>query len=166
MRILLDEAKLEWDEAWDLTQRTLAYTNHTLLPEALEKWPVALFEVLLPRHLELIYEINRRLLDEVRLRFPGDDGKAGDRHSLCRPFRSHRLQQRSGRAPSLQPRRIDAGDRAEFVGRARVHSRRGLSDRCIFGGTLAGSLHDSFDYSARASVGGCFWTSGLEGTRR
>src|SRR5262245_21121287 len=66
MRILLDEAHLGWDWAWDLTQRTLAYTNHTLLPEALEKWPVAWFEVLLPRHLEIIYEINRRLLDSVR----------------------------------------------------------------------------------------------------
>ncbi len=73
MRILLDEAKLGWDKAWDLTRRTLAYTNHTLLPEALEKWPVAWFERLLPRHLEIIYEINRRLLDEVRARFPGDE---------------------------------------------------------------------------------------------
>lgn len=75
MRILLDEAHLGWDRAWDLTQRTLAYTNHTLLPEALEKWPVAWFEVLLPRHLEIIYEINSRLLDSVRKRFPGDDGR-------------------------------------------------------------------------------------------
>jgi starch phosphorylase len=75
MRILLDEAGLQWEQAWDLTQRTLAYTNHTLLPEALEKWPVAWFEALLPRHLELIYEINRRLLDSVRTRFPGDDGR-------------------------------------------------------------------------------------------
>jgi starch phosphorylase len=75
MRILLDDAHLGWDHAWDLTKRTLAYTNHTLLPEALEKWPVAWFEVLLPRHLEIIYEINRRLIDEVRLRFPGDDGR-------------------------------------------------------------------------------------------
>jgi starch phosphorylase len=73
MRILLDEARLEWDQAWDLTQRTLGYTNHTLLPEALEKWPVAWFEALLPRHLEIIYEINRRFLDCVRARFPGDD---------------------------------------------------------------------------------------------
>src|SRR5437867_8374234 len=75
MRILLDDAQLGWDQAWDITQKTLAYTNHTLLPEALEKWPVAWFEVLLPRHLEIIYEINRRLLDVVRVRFPGDEGR-------------------------------------------------------------------------------------------
>jgi starch phosphorylase len=75
MRILLDEAHLGWEQAWDLTQSTLAYTNHTLLPEALEKWPVAWFEMMLPRHLEIIFEINRRLLDEVRTRFPGDEGR-------------------------------------------------------------------------------------------
>jgi glycogen phosphorylase len=81
MRILLDDAHLGWDQAWDLTKRTLGYTNHTLLPEALEKWPVAWFETLIPRHLELIYEINRRLLDEVRVRFPGDEGRV-ERMSL------------------------------------------------------------------------------------
>jgi len=75
MRILLDEAHLGWDEASELTKRALAYTNHTLLPEALEKWPVAWFEKVLPRHLEIIYEINRRLLDAVRTRFPGDEGR-------------------------------------------------------------------------------------------
>jgi len=75
MRILLDEAHLGWDQAWDLVQRTLAYTNHTLLPEALEKWPLEWFEVLLPRHLEIIFEINRRLLDAVRRRFPADEGR-------------------------------------------------------------------------------------------
>ena len=74
MRILLDEVHLGWDDAWDLTVRTLAYTNHTLLPEALEKWPVELFELVLPRHLEIIYEINRRFLDDVRARYPGDLG--------------------------------------------------------------------------------------------
>ena len=73
MRILLDEAHLGWDQAWDITRRTLAYTNHTLLPEALEKWPVAWFETMLPRQLEIIFEINRRLLDEFRTRFPGDE---------------------------------------------------------------------------------------------
>jgi glycogen phosphorylase len=75
MRILLDEAKLGWDEAWDLTQRTLAYTNHTLLPEALEKWPLPWFEAMLPRQLEIIYEINRRFLDEVRVKYPGDEAR-------------------------------------------------------------------------------------------
>jgi glycogen phosphorylase len=73
MRILLDEAKLGWDEAWDLTRRTLAYTNHTLLPEALEKWPLNWFAALLPRHLEIILEINHRFLEAVRGKFPGDD---------------------------------------------------------------------------------------------
>ncbi|MBV8190967.1 MAG: glycogen/starch/alpha-glucan phosphorylase [Alphaproteobacteria bacterium] len=73
MRILLDEAHLGWEEAWDITQRALAYTNHTLLPEALEKWPLAWFELLLPRHLEIVFEINRRFLDTVRSRFPGDE---------------------------------------------------------------------------------------------
>jgi starch phosphorylase len=72
MRILLDEHRLGWDEAWDLTVRTLAYTNHTLLPEALEKWPVQLLEVLVPRDLEIIYEINRRFLEDVNRRYPGD----------------------------------------------------------------------------------------------
>jgi glycogen phosphorylase len=76
MRILLDEAKLGWDQAWDLTVRTLAYTNHTLLPEALEKWPVELFEALLPRHLEIVHEINRRFLSDVAAKYPGDQGKA------------------------------------------------------------------------------------------
>jgi starch phosphorylase len=75
MRILLDEAHLGWDQAWDLTQKALAFTNHTLLPEALEKWPLKWFEMMLPRHLEIIFEINRRLLDEVRSRFPGEEGR-------------------------------------------------------------------------------------------
>jgi glycogen phosphorylase len=75
MRTLLDEAHLGWDEAWDITRRALAYTNHTLLPEALEKWPLAWFKTVLPRHLEIILEINRRLLDDVRARFPGDEGR-------------------------------------------------------------------------------------------
>ncbi len=73
MRILLDDAHLGWEEAWDLTRRTLAYTNHTLLPEALERWPLHYFSQILPRHLEIIYEINRRLLDDVRRRYPGDE---------------------------------------------------------------------------------------------
>ncbi len=75
MRILLDEAHLGWDQAWELTQRTLAYTNHTLLPEALEKWPLEWFETPFPRLAEIVFEINRRLLDSVRHRFPSDEGR-------------------------------------------------------------------------------------------
>ena len=75
MRILLDDAHLGWDQAWDLTLKTLAYTNHTLLPEALEKWPVDWFQRVAPRLLEIIYEINRRLLDDVRKKYPGDEDK-------------------------------------------------------------------------------------------
>jgi glycogen phosphorylase len=74
MRLLVDEHGLDWDKAWTITQETCAYTNHTLLSEALEKWPLPLFAQLLPRHLEIIFEINRRFLDEVRRRYPGDDG--------------------------------------------------------------------------------------------
>ena len=73
MRLFLDEQGMEWDQAWEITRKTFCYTNHTLLPEALETWPVRLFEKLLPRHLEIIYEINRRFLDEVRVHFLGDD---------------------------------------------------------------------------------------------
>ena len=75
MRILVDQEQLGWDDAWGITQNTLAYTNHTLLPEALEKWPVAWFEELLPRQLEIIYEINRRFLGDVRRLFPADEGR-------------------------------------------------------------------------------------------
>lgn len=75
MRLLIDERGFEWDEAWSITRNTFAYTNHTLLPEALERWPVELFGKLLPRHLELLYEINARFLNEVRIRFIGDDDK-------------------------------------------------------------------------------------------
>jgi starch phosphorylase len=75
MRILVDQVQLGWDQAWETTKNTLAYTNHTLLPEALEKWPVAWFEDMLPRQLEIIYEINRRFLGDVRGRFPGDEDR-------------------------------------------------------------------------------------------
>ena len=75
MRILIDEVGLEWEQAWPITQGSFAYTCHTLLPEALEKWPVSLFERLLPRHLEIIYEINRRFLEVVSVRFPDDAGR-------------------------------------------------------------------------------------------
>jgi starch phosphorylase len=73
MRLLLDEKNLSWEQAWDIVTRTLSYTNHTLLPEALEKWDLQLFGSLLPRHLELIYEINRRFLQQVRLKYPGNE---------------------------------------------------------------------------------------------
>jgi starch phosphorylase len=75
MRLLIDVHELGWDEAWDVVHRSVAYTNHTLLPEALETWPLPLIARLLPRHLEIIYEINRRFLDEVRTKFPGDDAR-------------------------------------------------------------------------------------------
>jgi starch phosphorylase len=74
MRLLVDEQHMEWDEAWAITRRTFGYTNHTLLPEALERWPLPLFGSVLPRHLEIILEINARFLAEVRQRYPGDDG--------------------------------------------------------------------------------------------
>jgi len=91
MRILLDQAGLGWEEAWDVTVRTLAYTNHTLLPEALEKWPVRLFEVLLPRHLDIIYEINRRFLDDIRRRYPGDEDRVA-RMSLIEEGQNRRVR--------------------------------------------------------------------------
>jgi len=72
MRLLVDEHQMAWDQAWDITRRTLSYTNHTLLPEALEKWPLPLFASVLPRHIEIIYEINHRFLDDVARRFPND----------------------------------------------------------------------------------------------
>jgi starch phosphorylase len=75
MRLLVDDHDLGWDDAWDLVRRSFAYTNHTLLPEALETWPLPLMARLLPRHLEIIYEINKRFLDEVRIKFPGDDAR-------------------------------------------------------------------------------------------
>jgi len=76
MRLLVDVHDLGWDQAWEITRRTFAYTNHTLLPEALEKWPVDLFASVLPRHLEIVYEINRRFLDDVGRRYPGDGERA------------------------------------------------------------------------------------------
>ncbi len=75
MRLLVDDHLLGWEEAWAITQRSFGYTNHTLLPEALETWPLTLFASLLPRHLEIVYEINRRFLEEVRRRYPGDEAR-------------------------------------------------------------------------------------------
>ena len=91
MRILVDQVHLGWDEAWHITQNTLAYTNHTLLPEALERWPVAWFEELLPRQLEIIYEINRRFLGDVRGRFPGDKGRV-ERVSVIEDGGEHKVR--------------------------------------------------------------------------
>jgi glycogen phosphorylase len=92
MRILIDEHHLAWDRAWDIARRTFNYTCHTLLPEALERWPVDLFGSMLPRHLEIIFEINRRFLDEVRRRFPGDEARVA-RMSLIEegPLRQIRM---------------------------------------------------------------------------
>ena len=109
MRILLDEAHLGWDQAWDLTQRTLAYTNHTLLPEALEKWPVQWFETMLPRHLEIIYEINRRLLDDVRRALPGRRrprwrASASSRKGAARRFAWPTWPSSARTAPTAWPR--------------------------------------------------------------
>lgn len=78
MRILVDDERMEWNTAWDLTRRVFAYTNHTLLPEALESWDLKLFEKVLPRHLSIVYEINARFLEEVATRFPGDVGRLKD----------------------------------------------------------------------------------------
>ena len=75
MRLFVDEEGLEWEEAWNLTTRTFGYTNHTLMPEALERWSVRLFETILPRHLQIIYEINRRFLREIATRWPGDNDR-------------------------------------------------------------------------------------------
>jgi len=78
MRLLVDEQGLDWEAAWSITTKTFAYTNHTLLPEALEKWSISILGTLLPRHLEIIYEINARFLDEVRIRFPEDPGRVAN----------------------------------------------------------------------------------------
>jgi len=91
MRILIDEYDLAWDTGWDITRAVCAYTNHTLLPEALEKWPVDLFERVLPRHLQIIYEINRRFLDEVSAHWPGDHARL-QRMSLIEEGRQRQVR--------------------------------------------------------------------------
>jgi glycogen phosphorylase len=91
MRLLVDIHKLEWEQAWEITCRTFAYTLHTLLPEALEEWPISIFEQMLPRHLEIIYEINRRFLQDLRLKFPNDPNRAV-RMSLVRETPQKRVR--------------------------------------------------------------------------
>src|SRR5260370_35298085 len=75
MRTFIDEHEIEWDEAWEITQATCGYTNHTLMPEALERWSVEMFERILPRHLQILYEINRRFLQKGSARWPDDHGR-------------------------------------------------------------------------------------------
>src|SRR5262249_29154565 len=75
MRLLVDEEGLDWDEAWETTTRTLSYTNHTVMPEAVERWPLELVADVLPRHLQIVYEINERFLGTVRARFGADDAR-------------------------------------------------------------------------------------------
>jgi len=102
MRLLVDERLLPWDEAWDITRRTFAYTNHTLLPEALETWGLRLFAKLLPRPMEIIYEINRRFLDEVRGRFPGDEARV-QRMSLIDEGGGRRVRMRTSPPSAAMP---------------------------------------------------------------
>jgi glycogen phosphorylase len=91
MRLLLDVHGMSWDDAWSITQQTCGYTNHTLLPEALETWSFDLFYGLLPRHTEIVFEINRRFLEQVRARFPGDDGRI-ERMSLIDERNGRRIR--------------------------------------------------------------------------
>ena len=114
MRILVDQVHVSWDEAWQITQSTLAYTNHTLLPEALEKWPVAWFEDMLPRQLEIIYEINRRFLGDVRRTFPGDQERI-QRVSL--------IEEGDGQAKKLRMANLAVVGSHSTNGVAEIHSK-------------------------------------------
>ena len=114
MRILVDQVHLEWDEAWHITQNTLAYTNHTLLPEALEKWPVAWFEDMLPRQLEIIYEINRRFLGDVRGSLPGDEERI--QHVSL-------IEEGDGRAKKLRMANLAVVGSHSTNGVAEIHSK-------------------------------------------
>ncbi len=112
MRLLMDIHGLAWEKAWDLTKKTLSYTNHTLMPEALETWPLALFGKLLPRHLEIVYEINRRFLDEVREHFPADEPRLA-RMSI--------IDEKNGRAVRMAHLATVGGHMVNGV--AELHSR-------------------------------------------
>jgi starch phosphorylase len=112
MRLLLDRFRLGWDEAWSITTRTMAYTNHTLLPEALERWPVALFRQLLPRLFDVILEINARFLEEVRERWPGDEARVA-RMSIIE----------EGHEPSVRMAHLAIVGSFSVNGVAELHSR-------------------------------------------
>lgn len=112
MRILMDYEGFDWDTAWDITTKTIAYTNHTILPEALEKWPVSLMRNMLPRHLQIIYEINRRFLDEVHARF-GDDINRVRRMSIIS----------EGEQPSVQMANLGIVGSHKVNGVAALHSQ-------------------------------------------
>ena len=129
MHLLVDENGIGWRQAWSITRRTFAYTCHTLLPEALETWPVEMFERLLPRHLEIIYALNQFFLEDVRARYPGDDeriarmsadpGGAGAPGTDGQPGRRRHLRgQRRGRAAVAAARPDDvAGLRGPVAGK-------------------------------------------------
>jgi glycogen phosphorylase len=119
MRILVDEQGQPWDRAWEITQAVCGYTNHTLLPEALEQWPVALFAHVLPRHLQIIYEINHRLLEAVRARFPGDEARV-QRMSLVA----------EGATPHVRMAHLALAGSHKVNGVAAIHS--GLVQRALF----------------------------------
>ena len=110
MRLLVDEYALPWAEAWSVTRRTFAYTNHTLLPEALERWPLEVFGRVLPRHLQIIYEINAHFLEEVRMRFLGDEERIRRMSIIDESGRALRAHGASGvrRQPRDQRRRRPA----------------------------------------------------------
>ena len=112
MRLLIDEFGIDWDEAWDITRNTMAYTNHTLLPEALEKWPVSMFRRLLPRLLDIIYEINARFIEEISQRWPGDNDRI-QRMSLIQ----------EGREPMIRMSYLAIVGSFSVNGVAELHSR-------------------------------------------
>jgi starch phosphorylase len=130
MRLLVDEHEVEWERAWNITRRVFSYTNHTLLPEALEVWPVAFFERLLPRHLQIIYLINRALLDEVTAKYPGD---------LERRRRMSLIEEGSGRMVRMAHLAVVASHAVNGV--AKLHSD--LMTKTIFH-DFAGFYPDRF----------------------